>query len=796
MNWTQALLAGLSFGAVPAAGALVIYRLPGRPAKVMSALLLAMVLWGISYSLELADGGLGGKVFWESARFVGVVAVPTLWLVFALQYTGRDGLLRRGVVAGLAVFPVLTLALVFTNATHGLMWSGARVVSDGSLEVLDLDRGPWFWVVVAYSYGLLLLGSGPVISSLLGHHRLYRMQSALLLLAALVPWAASGLNLLWVDRVPGLDLTPLGFPLSAGLLLIGVWRYRLLDISPMARDTATEGMGAAVVILDPKYRVVDMNPAAERIFGKSAVGAVGRPISETTRSSGIGFGSSGQSSLLERYGEEGEAQEEVTLGEGSERRTYNLVLSALRGERGRQGEHLMLLHDVTGRKVNEDHLDRLAHYDALTGLPNRRLFHDRLERAVAMARRRKRELAVLFLDLDGFKKINDTLGHDAGDALLEGVAARLTDCVRESDTVSRLAGDEFTVLLPEIAASADAVMVAGRILDAFSAPFDLGDREVSVSSSVGICLYPSGGRDTEALLKGADTAMYRAKTSGKNRFEFHEEALEVISGENGREDLASALQNESIKIHYQPVVVIQSGMTREVEALVRLNHRERGLLLPSEFLPAAETSGQIVPVGRSVLREACNQAKRWHELYPDAPFMSVCVNISIRELQTPTLHQYVADILRETGMEANHLMLEVNESSVLDGTRATLQALERLKSLGVRIALDDFGSGYAPLTLLKSLPLDVVKVSRSLLASLERESASRSMVAAVVSMAHDLELEVVGVGVENSRQFAHLTRLGCDLAQGHYLSRAVPADKIPEAVHLVDYYFNAQREHE
>ena len=564
MGWLYVSLPVLFFAAVPAAVALLVYRRPGRPAKVLGGLLLAVAWWGLAYSLELAVGGLSGKAFWASAKYVGIVAAPSLWLVFSLQYTGRDGLLTRGVIASLCVFPVLTLLLVATNASHGLVWDGARLAVGGPFRGVVLDPGPWFWVVVAYSYIVLLLGTGPVISSLLGPHRLYRMQGSLLLLAVLAPWAASGLNLLWDGLVSGVDLTPFGFPLTATFLLLGIRRYRLLDIYPIARDTAAEGMGAAVIILDPKYRVVDLNPAAERILGKRASETVGQSISEATRNSGMALGGSGQMPLLGRYREEGEAQAEVTFGEGRNLRTYNLVLSALRGERGRQGEHLMLLYDVTGRKVTEDHLDRLAHYDALTGLPNRRLFHDRMERAVAMARRHKKELAVLFLDLDGFKRINDSLGHDVGDELLKEVAARLKGCVRESDTVSRLAGDEFTVLLPEIASGADAAVVADKVLDAFSAPFELGDRQVSVGSSVGVCLYPTGGRDADALLKGADSAMYRAKALGKGRFEFYEEPPEAISGgigtgDGAEEDLAWALRNEALKVYYQPIVLLANG---------------------------------------------------------------------------------------------------------------------------------------------------------------------------------------------------------------------------------------------
>lgn len=799
MGWPYVLLAVLFFAVVPAAGALFVYRLPGRPAKVLCGLLLTLAWWGLAYSLQLSVGSLSGKVLWESVKYVGVVAAPFLWLVFALQYTGRDRLLSRGVFALLAVFPVLTLFLVFTNSMHGLMWEDAALVSEGSVRVLSWEPGPWFWVVVAYSYGFLLLGAGPMISVLLGHHRLYRMQSTLLLMAVLFPWVLSGLNLLQSGSAVRTELTPLGFPVATALFLLGIRRFRLLDIYPIARDTAAEGMDTAIIVLDSEYRVVDLNPAAERILGKRASEVIGQANSDIVRGSGMVLSGTREMPLLELYKKQEKVNEEITLVENGERRAYNLVLSPLRDEQNRRGEHLMLLHDVTVRKVVEDRLEHLAHYDALTGLPNRRLFYDRVERALALARRRKKEIAVLFLDLDGFKEINDTLGHDTGDMLLNAVAAHLTDCVRESDTVSRLAGDEFTVLLPEVTEASEAAVVAEKIVEAFSTPFDLGAREVFVTSSVGVCLYPDGGDDPDELIKGADTAMYRAKMLGKGRYEFFEKNTNPNGGENvptgvlasgERDDFSIDLQNDALKVYYQPIVRLSGGKIWGAEALVRWEHRERGLLLPSEFLAAAETSGSIVTVGRSVLREACLQAKRWRVKEPSEPPIKVCVNVSITELQTPTLHREVAEILADTGIDAGDLTLEVGEGSVLEDPDVASFALERLKDVGVRLALDDFGSGHASLGLLGNLPIDVVKLGRSLIDGMENEAKDKSLVAAIVGYAHDLGLEVVGVGIENPQQLAALSRIGCDMVQGYYLSRAVPPNKVSEAVRLIDHYFN------
>lgn len=789
MGWTYVALLAPLLAAPPAAVAALAGRRRNAPAAILSGLLAALALWGLAYALELAAGDLDGKIFWASAGLLAAVAAPPLWVAFVLLYTGRDGSLNRGAGVSLAVLPAVSAALIWTNSYHGLVWSDARLNFEGPVQTLAVDHGPWFWVIVAYSYGMLFLGAGPVVSSLLGHHRPYRAQSALLLLAVLAPWTASGSSLLRAGPAPGVSLTPFAFPLTAALLALAILRYRLLDISPIARDTTTEGLGSAVIILDSRYRIVDLNPAAERFLGRKAAEIVGSALSETSRGRVRLLAGAPEASLLRRYEEDGEAQVEVTLGEGDERRTYNLVLSPLRGERGRRGEHLMVLHDVTGRKASEERLERLAHHDTLTGLPNRRLFHDRLERALAMARRRRSGLAVLFLDLDGFKCVNDSLGHAVGDLLLKEVAGRLVSCLRESDTVARQSGDEFAVLLPEVSESRDAVLVANRILDAFAAPFKPGDHELRVSASIGICLYPDGGQSPDALLQRADTAMYRAKGRGKNGFEFYAAPSGPAPANAGPDDdLPGAL-----RVYYQPLVRLDSGRVCEVEALARWEHREYGLLLPADFLPAAETSGLILEVGRSVLGEACAQVTRWRDVRPGSLPSKVCVNLSTRQLLDPSVHRDIARTLHETGLDAGNLTLDLSEESLLEAPQAAGTALERLKELGVRLAIDDFGTGHSSLRALRSFPIDLVKIDRSLVAGVKNDPESQTMVAAIVALARALNLEVVGKGVESPRQLAHLGMLGCDMVQGHYLAKALPPGKVAEAIRLIDRYFRGSR---
>ena len=351
--------------------------------------------------------------------------------------------------------------------------------------------GAEFWLVVACAYGLLLLGAVVLVSNF-GSQPLYRKQSATLLLAALVPWTANALDLMELTPGATLDLTPFTFPLTAGALAWAVWRYRLLDIVPVDREHVVQGIGDGVMVLDPQNRVVDLNPAAEQILGTSSSEAVGRKISGLVSSrTGWLIQDYSAAAMLGSYRKEGKAYTEVSTGEGPERRHYGLVLSSLGEANDRRANRLLVLRDITERKLDEDRLDRLAYYDLLTSLPNRKLFYDRLNQAIARARRRKAKAAVLFVDLDNFKRINDTLGHDVGDLVLKEVALRLAGCLRDVDTVSRLAGDEFVVLLTDIAELADITVAAQSIIETLSDTYNVKDHELSVTTSVGISVYPS-----------------------------------------------------------------------------------------------------------------------------------------------------------------------------------------------------------------------------------------------------------------------------------------------------------------
>ena len=435
--------------------------------------------------------------------------------------------------------------------------------------------------------------------------------------------------------------------------------------------------------------------------------------------------------------------------------------------------------DVTGRRELEERIAHQALHDALTNLPNRTLFVDRLEQALARATRRGEQLAVLFLDLDNFKYVNDSLGHEAGDELLVGVSGRVVSCLRPGDTAARLGGDEFVVLLEDVRDARDAGLVATRIADALRAPFVVDGLEIFASTSVGVAM---GGPDDRPgdLLKNADLAMYRAKEEGKDGHAVFEPGMSARARERlGTEGaLRRALEKggEDFTVHYQSKVSLETGGIIGFEALVRWEHPERGLVAPAEFIPIAEETGLISPLGKWVLREACRQAREWHGRYPSDPPLTMSVNLSARQFRQADLVTTVSGVLEETGLDPRSLILEITESAVMDDARANAETLRELKALGVRIAIDDFGTGYSSLAYLKRFPVDFLKIDRSFVDGLGEDPDDEGIVSSVVNLAHTLNLRAVAEGVETEQQRALLRHMECELAQGFYFSKPSTAE--------------------
>lgn len=438
----------------------------------------------------------------------------------------------------------------------------------------------------------------------------------------------------------------------------------------------------------------------------------------------------------------------------------------------------LLMREITERKRAAERLTYLAQYDSLTALPNRSLFHDRLDQSMARTRRSKGRLALMFLDLDRFKEINDSHGHAIGDAVLQAVARLFTESFRDVDTIARLGGDEFTVIVDQINDMEQVATVAERIRTTLSAPLILSGTEIFVTASIGIAIYPANGASLEEMIKAADAAMYRAKQDGRNTYAFFNSEMNAEASKrlNMSNLLRRALERDELILHYQPKVSVQDGTITGMEALVRWNSNEQGFLSPAEFIPLAEETGLIVPIGEWVLRTACLQNKAW-QLIGVRP-VTVSVNLSPRQFQQQNLVEMVASILAETGLEPRFLEFEITESMIMrDAEGATLK-LERLSRLGVKLSIDDFGTGYSSLAYLKKFPVQTLKIDRSFVRDIAIDPSDASIVQAIIAMAKSLKLQVIAEGVETIEQLSFLKKLQCDEYQGYYFSRPVTADQL------------------
>jgi diguanylate cyclase (GGDEF)-like protein len=450
-------------------------------------------------------------------------------------------------------------------------------------------------------------------------------------------------------------------------------------------------------------------------------------------------------------------------------------------------EVLGLVRDISERKRSEEQIRRLAYCDSLTGIPNRQAFLETLERELHRSKVGNKKFAVLFMDLDAFKRINDTLGHNVGDHLLKIVSERLRETIRPSDLVARgdqshnlarLGGDEFTILIPDLDRVENALNVAQRVKDAMRRPFLIDGNEIFVTASIGISLFPEDGDDCDSLLKYADTAMYHAKNCGKNNAKLYSSSLtmQIMSHVKLEVGLRKALKNEELYLLYQPQIDVRSSEIVGVEALVRWRHPERGIISPTEFIPLAEETGLIVPIGEWVLRTACIQARQWQKATKRS--LRMAVNLSAKQFKDENLAQIVVSALNDTGLDPRLLELELTEGTLMDDARATMATLEQLRAIGVFLSIDDFGTGYSSMNYLKRFDVRALKIDKSFICGLPQDSENAAITRAIIAMAHGLKMIVVAEGVETDEQLLLLEEYGCDLVQGFYLGHPSPQEAI------------------
>ena len=533
----------------------------------------------------------------------------------------------------------------------------------------------------------------------------------------------------------------------------------------------------AIIVTDAEERILSVNQAFTEVTGYAAEDVIGK----TPRL--LGSGTHGREFYEAMWRDlrilgvwKGEIQDRRKDGS-----LYpaSLSISTVRDSNGRITHYVAVFSDITERKASEARIAYLAQHDALTGLPNRALLQDRLDQALAHATRQGKRIALMFLDLDRFKTINDSLGHLTGDKLLQGVAGRLRQCVRETDTVSRQGGDEFIIVLTGVDSPDEAGRVAAKILDQLDAAFDVDGQQLRTSFSIGIALFPEDGHDPETLMKNADTAMYHAKESGRNTYRFFDErmnvnTLERLQLENG---LRQAIGRQELRLAYQAQVDLASGRIIGLEALLRWASEPLGNVPPSRFIPLAEECGLIIPIGDWVLREACRQARQWQDagLAP----VPVGVNLSALQFRRSDIVAGVAAALDESGLDGRWLELELTESLLMESGPDVILTLGRLKALGVRLSIDDFGTGYSSLAYLKRFPVDRLKIDQSFVRDLAQNPDDAVIIRTIIQLGHNLRLEVIAEGTETLEQMDFLRREGCTAAQGYLFSRPVPADAIP-----------------
>ena len=746
-----------------------------RGAGSLGMLMLGVAMWSFCYTVMWYVPTVGQQAFWEKCVGLGNWMVPVGFLALAFDIAGMERWRTPGRIALISIVAFAVDNLEWWNPGH--LYDRAFVgTMIGTYNHFAPIPGPLYWVFVAFAYGLILVAFVIIFRVFLRSAGAERTQAAILIAGGLVPFAASAITqfgLLPLD----IDPAPLAF-LATGALWIGaILRGTLLDVLPLARDVLVEQMVDGVIVVDETDHVVDANPSALRML-RSRLSEVLGESAET-----VLVRVDGAATLLDGGGPKWAV---LPIGSNGDSRYVETLVTPLVVSAGRPSARLVTLHDVTEeRRANQrlaaaqDELKFNATHDALTGLPNRFLLDDRLEHAVAHAKRENVALAVFFIDLDNFKAVNDTLGHAQGDALLVQVAHRIVPTLRDSDTVGRFGGDEFTVIITDVKDASHVGVTAQRLLEAIAAPYRVGTEDLHVTASVGVALFPTDGTDATTLIQHADLAMYGAKGLGRNRVQFF--SKEFQDGLNRRmiveKELRGADEEERYFLLYQPQVDLSTGLITGVEALVRLRAADGTVLSPVEFIPVAEDSELIFRLGDWVLRQACAELAVLHKVAPD---LIMSVNLSARQFRRIDAAS-MQKALRESGLEARSLALEITETALTSDPEETAARIEDLRTVvGLSMSSGDFGTGYTSLTYIRVFHADTIKIDRSLVGLLPGDQDAQAIIVSTIALAKSLRATVIAEGPETEEQVRFLRASGCDCAQGFYFSRPVPADELTD----------------
>ncbi len=745
--------------------------------KLFLALNLCLFLWSFASALYISAQTEAACSFWYKLSSVGCYLFIGSVLHFFLFFTKNEKFLSRWWMYAILYSP-------------GIVFSVAEVLID--FFVKNYYHGANGWVISARTDSLWFFGSIVyivmyIVVCIIFSIRFQKTASTLreknqakvLVLTSAISLLA-GLVIMVVTSVLELDIPDIT-PISGAVWSVGIFyaivKYKLLTLTPyFIAENLFQTIADSVILANPSGQILSINPETQRLLGYNEHELVGESLDKIFSSEGRLANNisellnlcpirGAETNLFSKFG----VNIPIILSISECCDSYHTRLG-----------FVLASKDVTEYKKAEEKIQYLATHDSLTGLPNRSMFTQLLDHAILSAKRNKSSLAVLFVDLDRFKTINDTKGHDAGDELLKTIATRYSNALRASDVVSRQGGDEFVILIEDVRKSSDLKRIASKILSSTYEPIVLFGDECRVTASIGISLFPKDGEDSQILMKSADVAMYCAKEEGKNNFQFYSKDLQLLS--MGRlaieRNLRLALEQNELSLHYQAKVNFKTGAITGVEALLRWQNAELGAVTPTQFIPVAEETGIIVSIGKWVLKKACAQNAAWQK--QGLPPVSMAVNLSLRQLLDSNLPRDIEEALRDSGMDPQLLELEITESMIMNNPKKMVGILLKIKEMGVRLAIDDFGTGYSSLAQLKQFPVDTLKIDRSFIRNIPENSEDKAIAHAIICMGETLGLTVVAEGVETIEQMNYLKGQSCDEMQGFYFSRPVVPEKFAD----------------
>lgn len=755
----------------------------------LGALVMGIGMWAVHFVGMLAFvTDIPINWFWTGLSLVvAIIACFAAFTLFAIRVPQSKHYLMSGAALGTAIF---TMYCVGMMGLEGIEVHYKPVAFVLALLFAIVASTAALWLSVQSTHGTLAARTSlKVGSALLMGLAIVGMHYIGMSTAVFMPAEVADRGLVMDTATLSVSVTVISLSVMFSALLGSVYKHatdvRLQNKNDFL-ETILKTMTGGVIAFDDKGTINLFNRTAAELYGSAL--EIGASVEKWSKKLLFFSASSFNKKLtLEENplyravnGEKITGLEFVVKDKKGENRSLIIDGQTLRGAGGENIGSIIVFNDISKRKIDEEELKYRATHDMMTGLPNRLLLLDRLQHAVSSAKRRGLKAVVIFLDLDNFKLINDALGHGIGDGLLKMVAARFTLLLRSTDTLARLGGDEFVVILPDLENIVSMPQFLNRILHEISLPYSIDGHEVNVTCSLGFSVYPDNGEDPETLLKNADNAMYQAKEEGKNTFKFYAGDMEtqVRKRFEVENDLRHALINEEFFLEYQPKLDIKSNDLVGFEALVRWQHPKYGVIPPNDFIPVTEDTGLIIPLGKWVLETACKQNKAWQD--SGLPPLCVSVNLSPRQCKEKNIFQTVKEVLHKTNLEPKYLELELTESLAMSKPKEFMKLLLQFKKLGIKTSIDDFGTGYSNLNYLRQFPVNCLKIDQTFIKEIERHTNDRSIVKAIVSLGHSLNMNVIAEGVETKEQLLELQEQDCDEIQGFYLSRPISADEMTE----------------